>query len=290
MKNAVTEEFVEDTSRTQRGRNQTRSNDSERTNVFSADELRTLADEQPQASVPNTSESEARTPQVPANEGKRTVVVAEDESVNRMDLVAMLEDNGYTVVGQAANGAEAVELTREHHPDVVCMDVKMPKVDGISAAGTICDENLAPVVMLTAFSQADLVKQATGAGAMAYVTKPYEESKLLPALEVAMARFREINEMLDTLDPVAHSEDRLKQVSDDLKLTEDKLKKVQDTLEERKLVDRAKGLLMDKAEFSEQGAFRWIQKTSMDQRIPKKRLALAIIAKYGDEDPQETDE
>ena len=287
MKNAVTEEFVEDTSRTQRGRNQTRSNDSERTNVFSADELRTLADEQPQASVPNTSESEARTPQVPANEGKRTVVVAEDESVNRMDLVAMLEDNGYTVVGQAANGAEAVELTREHHPDVVCMDVKMPKVDGISAAETICDENLAPVVMLTAFSQADLVKQATGAGAMAYVTKPYEESKLLPALEVAMARFREINELLDT---VEHSEDRLKQVSDDLKLTEDKLKKVQDTLEERKLVDRAKGLLMDKAEFSEQGAFRWIQKTSMDQRIPKKRLALAIIAKYGDEDPQETDE
>ena len=164
---------------------------------------------------------------------KRTVVVAEDESVNRMDLVAMLEDNGYEVVGEAANGEEAIELTRKYRPDVVCMDVKMPRTDGITAAGVICDENIAPVVMLTAFSQPDLVKQATGAGAMAYVTKPYEE---------------------------------------------------------RKLVDRAKGLLMDKADFSEQGAFRWIQKTSMDQRIPKKRLAMAIIAKYGEQKSEAEDE
>ena len=110
------------------------------------------------------------------DDGMRTVVVAEDEAVNRMDLVAMLEDNGYKVVGQAANGEEAIELTRKHHPDVVCMDVKMPVVDGIQAAATICDENIAPVVMLTAYSQTDLVKKATGAGAMAYVTKPYEES------------------------------------------------------------------------------------------------------------------
>ena len=158
---------------------------------------------------------------------KRTVVVAEDESVNRMDLVAMLEDNGYEVVGEAANGEEAIELTRKYRPDVVCMDVKMPRTDGITAAGVICDENIAPVVMLTAFSQPDLVKQATGAGAMAYVTK---------------------------------------------------------------LVDRAKGLLMDKADFSEQGAFRWIQKTSMDQRIPKKRLAMAIIAKYGEQKSEAEDE
>lgn len=112
--------------------------------------------------------------QVAKKEAKRnpTVVVAEDESVNRMDLVAMLEDNGYEVVGEAANGEEAIELTREKRPDVVCMDVKMPHMDGITAAGVICDENLAPVVMLTAFSQADLVKEAIGAGAMAYVTKP----------------------------------------------------------------------------------------------------------------------
>ena len=211
---------------------------------------------------------------------KRTVVVAEDESVNRMDLVAMLEDNGYEGVGEAANGEEAVELTRKFRPSVVCMDVKMPRMDGIEAAGIICDENIAPVVMLTAFSQSDLVKKATGAGAMAYVTKPYEESKLLPALEVAMGRFAEINDLLDN---VERSESKLQE-------TEERLKKAEETLEERKLVDRAKGLLMDKADFSEQGAFRWIQKTSMDQRIPKKRLAMAIIAKYGEQKSEAEDE
>ncbi|MEO5486093.1 response regulator [Bifidobacterium adolescentis] len=211
---------------------------------------------------------------------KRTVVVAEDESVNRMDLVAMLEDNGYEVVGEAANGEEAVELTRKFRPSVVCMDVKMPRMDGIEAAGIICDENIAPVVMLTAFSQSDLVKKATGAGAMAYVTKPYEESKLLPALEVAMGRFAEINDLLGN---VERSESKLQE-------TEEQLKKAEETLEERKLVDRAKGLLMDKADFSEQGAFRWIQKTSMDQRIPKKRLAMAIIAKYGEQKSEAEDE
>lgn len=211
---------------------------------------------------------------------KRTVVVAEDESVNRMDLVAMLEDNGYEVVGEAANGEEAVELTRKFRPSVVCMDVKMPRMDGIEAAGIIRDENIAPVVMLTAFSQSDLVKKATGAGAMAYVTKPYEESKLLPALEIAMGRFAEINDLLDN---VERSESKLQE-------TEEQLKKAEETLEERKLVDRAKGLLMDKADFSEQGAFRWIQKTSMDQRIPKKRLAMAIIAKYGEQKSEAEDE
>ncbi|RFD80021.1 two-component system response regulator [Gardnerella vaginalis] len=241
--------------------------------VLTDDELRKAADE----------ESAQRELSKKNSHGVRTVVVAEDEAVNRMDLVAMLEDNGYKVVGQAANGQEAIELTREHRPDVVCMDVKMPVVDGITAAATICDENIAPVVMLTAFSQSDLVKQATGAGAMAYVTKPYEESKLLPALEVAMGRFSEINDLLDS---VERTENKLRDTEDQLKKTEEKLKKAEDTLEERKLVDRAKGLLMDKAGFSEQGAFRWIQKTSMDQRIPKKRLALAIIAKYSDDKPE----
>ena len=234
----------------------------------------------------DTNIREAAAPEQDENR-KRTVVVAEDESVNRMDLVGMLEDNGYEVVGEAANGEEAVELTRAKRPDVVCMDVKMPRMDGITAAGIICDENIAPVVMLTAFSQPDLVKKSTGAGAMAYVTKPYEESKLIPALEVAMGRFAEINDLLDN---VEQSEGRLKEAQDALKDMEAKLKKAEDTLEERKLVDRAKGLLMDKAGFSEQGAFRWIQKTSMDQRIPKKRLALAIIAKYGDPKPEQTDE
>ena len=236
-----------------------------------------LTDEELKA-VANESEPAER--KAKSEDGPRTVVVAEDEAVNRMDLVAMLEDNGYEVVGQAANGEEAVELTRKYRPDVVCMDVKMPRMDGITAAGIICDENIAPVVMLTAFSQTDLVKKATGAGAMAYVTKPYEESKLLPTLEVAMGRFAEINDLLDS---VERSERKLKE-------TEEKLKKAEDTLEERKLVDRAKGLLMDKADFSEQGAFRWIQKTSMDQRIHKKRLAQAIIAKYGDPKPSDSGE
>ena len=219
--------------------------------VLSADELKAVSEGEPVESAVHK---------------KRTVVVAEDESVNRMDLVAMLEYNGYEIVG---------------------MDVKMPRMDGIAAAGVICDENIAPVVMLTAFSQPDLVRQATGAGAMAYVTKPYEESKLLPALEVAMGRFSEINDLLDNVET---SENKLKETEEQLKKAEEKLKKAEDTLEERKLVDRAKGLLMDKADFSEQGAFRWIQKTSMDQRIPKKRLAMAIIAKYGDPKPSEVGE
>ena len=228
----------------------------------------------------------ARAEEAPEEEKnrKRTVVVAEDESVNRMDLVGMLEDNGYEVVGEAANGEEAVDLARAKRPDVVCMDVKMPRMDGITAAGIICDENIAPVVMLTAFSQPDLVKKSTGAGAMAYVTKPYEESKLIPALEVAMGRFAEINDLLDN---VERSEAKLKATEDELAKAD--LQKAQETLEERKLIDRAKGLLMDKADFSEQGAFRWIQKTSMDQRIPKKRLALAIIEKYGDPKPARDD-
>ena len=160
------------------------------TPVLTDDELKAVA-----AGESVTSVDEQTAVSEPDEHRKRTVVVAEDESVNRMDLVAMLEDNGYEVVGEAANGEEAVELTRKYRPDVVCMDVKMPRMDGITAAGVICDENIAPVVMLTAFSQPDLVKQATGAGAMAYVTKPYEESKLLPALEVAMGRFQEINEI-----------------------------------------------------------------------------------------------
>ena len=230
----------------------------------------------------------ARAEEAPEEEKnrKRTVVVAEDESVNRMDLVGMLEDNGYEVVGEAANGEEAVDLARAKRPDVVCMDVKMPRMDGITAAGIICDENIAPVVMLTAFSQPDLVKKSTGAGALAYVTKPYEESKLIPALEVAMGRFAEINDLLDN---VERSEAKLKATEDELAKAQADLQKAQETLEERKLIDRAKGLLMDKADFSEQGAFRWIQKTSMDQRIPKKRLALAIIEKYGDPKPARDD-
>lgn len=192
----------------------------------------------------------------------RTVVVAEDEALIRLDIVESLNAAGYEVVGEAASGQEAVDLARELHPDVIVMDVKMPVKDGITAATEIAEENIAPVVMLTAFSQQSLVEKAADAGAMAYVVKPFVPEKLFPALEVAMSRFSQMNALRDEVQ--------------DLK----------DRFEARKLVDRAKGLLMDKADFSEQGAFRWIQKTSMDQRIPKKRLAMAIIAKYGDPKPE----
>lgn len=235
----------------------------------------TQQDEEKQVLTQEELEAVAQGHTPKAAEAKRRVVVAEDESVNRMDLVAMLEDAGYEVVGEAANGEEAVEITRKTRPDVVCMDVKMPRMDGIAAAGIICDENIAPVVMLTAFSQADLVKQATGAGAMAYVTKPYEESKLIPALEVAMGRFAEINDLLDN---VERSEQKLKESEEQVRQLQEKLRKSEETLEERKLVDRAKGLLMDKADFSEQGAFRWIQKTSMDRRLTMQEVADAVIA------------
>ena len=223
-----------------------------------------------------------------SEEQKIRVVIADDQELVRAGFAMVIGSQpDMAVVGQARDGAEAVALAETLHPDVVLMDVRMPGMDGIEAAGIICDENIAPVVMLTAFSQPDLVRQATGAGAMAYVTKPYEESKLLPALEVAMGRFSEINDLLDNVET---SENKLKETEEQLKKAEEKLKKAEDTLEERKLVDRAKGLLMDKADFSEQGAFRWIQKTSMDQRIPKKRLAMAIIAKYGDPKPSEVGE
>ena len=210
-----------------------------------------------------------------------------DDDKDIVDAIEIyLAPEGYHIL-KAYDGIQAIEMMRSNDIQLLIMDVMMPRMDGITAAGIICDENIAPVVMLTAFSQTDLVKKATGAGAMAYVTKPYEESKLLPTLEVAMGRFAEINDLLDS---VERSERKLKETTDQLKETEEKLKKAEDTLEERKLVDRAKGLLMDKADFSEQGAFRWIQKTSMDQRIPKKRLAQAIIAKYGDPKPSDSGE
>ena len=184
---------------------------------------------------------------------KRTVVVAEDESVNRMDLVAILEDNGYEVVGEAANGEEAVELTRKYRPDVVCMDVKMPRMDGITAAGVICDENIAPVVMLTAFSQREFVEKAREAGAMAYLVKPFSKSDLIPAIEIAVSRFGE----LSALEREVHD--------------------LGERLETRKLVDRAKGILMDKHAMTEPEAFGWIQRTAMDRRTSMRAVAHVVI-------------
>ena len=181
------------------------------------------------------------------------VVVAEDEVLIRLDLVEMLTEEGYEVVGQAGDGEAAVELTTDLRPDLVVMDVKMPKMDGISAAEKIASERIAPVVMLTAFSQRELVDRARQAGAMAYVVKPFGKADLIPAIEIARARFAEITAV------EAEVED----------LTE--------RLESRKAVDRAKGMLQTGLGLTEPEAFRWIQKTAMDLRKSMREVAEGVI-------------
>jgi len=181
------------------------------------------------------------------------VVVAEDESLIRLDVVEMLRDAGYEIVGEAGDGEEAVRLAEERRPDIVVLDVKMPVLDGISAAERIVAEHIAPVVLLTAFSQQELVERARDAGAMAYVVKPFTASDLLPALEIALSRHAQIMQLE-------------KEVGD-----------LSDRLETRKLVDRAKGLLQTRFGMSEPEAFRWIQKTSMDKRLTMREVASAII-------------
>ncbi|MEV0120110.1 response regulator [Streptomyces sp. NPDC050703] len=181
------------------------------------------------------------------------VVIAEDEALIRLDLKEMLEEEGYTVVGEAGDGEKAVELAREHKPDLVILDVKMPVMDGITAAEKIAEESIAPVLMLTAFSQRDLVERARDAGAMAYLVKPFSKSDVVPAIEMAVSRFTE----LKTLE---------KEVAD-----------LSQRLETRKLVDRAKSILQTEYGLTEPAAFRWIQKTSMDRRLSMQQVAEAVI-------------
>ena len=181
------------------------------------------------------------------------VIVADDESLIRMDLREMLTNLGYLVVGEVADGRSAVNEGRELRPDIVIMDIKMPDMDGIEAAKILTEERIAPVVLLSAYSQRDLVDRAREAGVTAYLVKPYREEDLTPAIEVALARFREFQELQQ-------------QVLD-----------LQTALETRKLVDRAKGILMDKQGLSEAEAFRKIQKMSMDNCKPMKDVAEAII-------------
>ncbi len=181
------------------------------------------------------------------------VIIADDESLIRMDLREMLTNLGYLVVGEVADGRSAVNQARELRPDVVVMDIKMPDMDGIEAAKVLTEERIAPVVLLSAYSQRDLVDRAREAGVVAYLVKPYREEELSPAIEVALARFAEFRDLE-------------KQVAD-LELA----------LETRKLVDRAKGILMDKQGLTEAEAFRKVQKMSMDNRKPMKDVAEAII-------------
>lgn len=181
------------------------------------------------------------------------VVVAEDEALIRLDVVEMLTEEGYDVVGHAGDGEAAVALTTELRPDLVVMDVKMPKLDGISAAEKIAADRIAPVVMLTAFSQRELVDRAREAGAMAYVVKPFGKADLIPAIEIARARFSEI------------------------KAVEAEVEDLTERLESRKAVDRAKGMLQTGLGLTEPEAFRWIQKTAMDLRKSMREVAEGVI-------------
>lgn len=181
------------------------------------------------------------------------IVIAEDESVIAMDLKEMLNNLGYLVVGEAGDGRSVVNLARELRPDVVLMDIKMPDMDGIEASRILTQERIAPVVLLTAFSQRDLIERAREAGVVAYLVKPVQEADLAPAIEIALARFTEFRELEKEVDTL------------------------QDQLETRKLVDRAKGILMDTQGLTEAAAFRRIQKMSMNTRKSMKEIAQAII-------------
>jgi len=181
-------------------------------------------------------------------------VIAEDEALIRLDLKEMLEEEGYVVTGEAADGETAITLTQSLRPDLVILDVKMPVLDGISAAERIAADHLAPVVILTAFSQRELVERARDAGAMAYLVKPFTKADLVPAIEIAVSRFQEISAL------------------------ESEVGTLRDRLEVRKLLDRAKGLLQAERGITEAEAFRWIQKTSMDRRMTMKAVAEELLA------------
>ncbi|MEY4280176.1 MAG: hypothetical protein RL313_439 [Actinomycetota bacterium] len=178
------------------------------------------------------------------------ILVAEDEALIRMDLIEMLREAGYDVVAEAMNGQQAIELAELHKPDLAILDVKMPVLDGISAAEKII--SIAPVLMLTAFSQRELVERARDAGVMAYVVKPFSIGDLVPAIEIAISRHRQ---MVSLASEVADLHERL---------------------ETRKLIDRAKGILMQALNLSEPEAFSWIQRAAMDRRLTMKQVALAV--------------
>jgi response regulator NasT len=183
----------------------------------------------------------------------RRVVIAEDEALIRMDLAEMLAEEGYDVVGQAADGEQAIALAESLAPDLVILDVKMPRLDGIAAAQRIAEQRIAPVVMLTAFSQRELVERARDAGAMAYLVKPFSRTDLVPAIEMAVSRFTELTALE-------------REVAD-----------LSERLDTRKAVDRAKGVLQKDLGLSEPDAFRWIQKTAMDLRLSMREVADGVV-------------
>jgi two-component system, response regulator PdtaR len=206
----------------------------------------------PTTPVETTATSEASAEPASAQAPVR-ILVAEDEALIRLDLAEMLQEAGYDVVGQASNGEQAVEMARELTPDLVIMDVKMPVMDGITAAEEIGSAKICPVVMLTAFSQTELVERARDAGVMAYIVKPFTANDLAPAIDIARHRWTEV------------------------KALEREIADLGERLETRKSVDRAKGILMKKLKISEADAFRWIQKTAMDRRLGMREVAEAVI-------------
>ncbi|WP_377272145.1 ANTAR domain-containing response regulator [Peterkaempfera sp. SMS 1(5)a] len=194
------------------------------------------------------------------------IVIAEDEALIRLDLKEMLEEEGYTVVGEAGDGETAVKLAEELRPDLVILDVKMPVLDGLSAAEQIHEAHIAPTLMLTAFSQRELVDRARDAGAMAYIVKPFSKSDLVPAIEMAVSRYTEIRAL------------------------EGEIADLNQRLETRKLVDRAKSVLQTKFGLTEPAAFRWIQKTSMDRRMTMRAVAEAVIEEGDAQDRKKSEE
>ena len=181
------------------------------------------------------------------------VVIAEDEAIVRLDLKEIMEEEGYDVVGETGRGDEAVELVRQHHPDLAILDVKMPGMDGLSAAREINAERLCAVLILTAFSQRDLIEQARNAGALAYLVKPFQKSELLPAIEMAIGRFAE------------------------MKALDEQVKSLEESLEVRKAVERAKGILMDELGWKENDSFSWIRSTAMRERVKMLDVAERVI-------------
>lgn len=181
------------------------------------------------------------------------VVIAEDEAIVRLDLKEILEEEGYDVVGETGRGDEAIELVRKERPQLAILDIKMPGADGLTAARAITSERLAAVLILTAFSQRDLIDQARQAGALAYLVKPFQKSELLPAIEIALGRFEE------------------------MKALDEQVKSLEDRLEARKLVERAKGILMDEMGWREPDAFTWIRTTSMRERLQMPEIARRVI-------------
>ncbi len=181
------------------------------------------------------------------------VVIAEDEAIIRLDLKESLEEEGYEVVGEAGRGDQAIELVRELRPDLVILDIKMPGVDGLTAARTIAAERVCAVLMLTAFSQREIIEEARDAGALAYLVKPFQKSDLIPAIEVAIGRFRELQHLDDEVDALGEQ------------------------LESRKVVERAKGIIMDELGYKEQEAFTFIQRTAMSERSRMRDVAQRVI-------------